>query len=248
MTFLLFFAAVLPGLLFSFLLFKLDKYNREHFLPLLIAFVLGALITIPARAIETYLDSIGLTESLNFLVLSATAFIAVALVEEFAKFFCVMIYPYQQRFFDEPLDGIVYAVFVSMGFATVENILYAQLFDLATIAVRAITSVPAHASFAIISGYYIGLAKFNKAKQVRYLLQGLFLAVLVHGFYDLFILQMYYDALILLASVTLVISLFFSSKLLKLHLKQSETYSKLYNTDNTNSALTTPKDPEQSKP
>jgi len=226
MNILLSILAIVPGLLITFFIYKLDKFDKEPVLPLVLSFALGCFITIPAQAIEGYFDAIGLQESLNFFVLLATAFVAVALVEEVAKFFCVIFYAYPQKFFNEPLDGIVYAIMVGMGFATVENLWYAQQFDAATLVVRAFTAVPAHAAFAVISGYYIGLARFNRKLRNRYLLQGLGFAVLVHGLYDFFILQLYFDALIILACVVLLISLYFARKLFLEHLNLSSEASR----------------------
>ena len=79
-------------------------------------------------------------------------------------------YAYRKKEFDEPFDGIVYAVMVGMGFATVENISYVSQYGLMTGIMRLFMAVPAHASFAIIMGYFMGKARFS-AKKENFLLK-----------------------------------------------------------------------------
>ena len=92
------------------------------------------------------------------------AFIVVALVEEFSKYIIVKYYAQNNREFNEPFDGIVYAVMVSMGFAALENVLYVYQYGSSTGITRAFTAVPAHATFGILMGYFMGKAKFSKNK------------------------------------------------------------------------------------
>jgi RsiW-degrading membrane proteinase PrsW (M82 family) len=104
---------------------------------------------------------------------------------------------------------------ISMGFATLENIYYALEFGMPTTALRALTAVPAHAVFAAMMGYYVGKATFQTQKKRPLLLKGWAVAITVHGIYDFFIIQEIYDALALLAIVTLTISLFFAFRLIR---------------------------------
>jgi protease PrsW len=136
----------------------------------------------------------------------------------------LVLFPYFRPFFNEPLDGIIYAVMISMGFATLENVLYAMEYSISTTALRGLTAVPAHAVFATMMGYFVGKAKFKTERkiQIRFLAMGLGLAVLVHGLYDFFIIQEFYDWLILLAIVTLFISIFFAMRMLKEEQEESE--------------------------
>jgi hypothetical protein len=66
------------------------------------------------------------------------------------------------REFDEPLDGVIYGVAVSLGFATLENLLYLDRMGLAIAWQRAVFAVPAHALFGGAMGYYAGRAKFDR--------------------------------------------------------------------------------------
>ena len=89
--------------------------------------------------------------------------------------------------FDERFDGIVYAVYVSLGFAFVENVLYiyqdvGQAVSIAR--ARAFFAVPAHTLFAIAMGYGAGIARFSRKRASLYLVSGLIWAILLHGIYD----------------------------------------------------------------
>ena len=217
MTALLLTAAILPGLFFSFLIFRLDEYKREKILPLAVCFALGMLITYPALHLQIYLDRLGFSEEGNLWQTFVFALVGVALSEELFKIICVYAYPFRLRFFDERMDGIVYTVFVGMGFATLENILYAFEFDLQTVLVRSFTAVPAHAVFGVIMGYYVGLAKFSNHRKFPLLLQGILYAVLLHAIYDFFLLQQVYEELTGMALLCLAAGFRISRRLIRLH-------------------------------
>ncbi|GAE91343.1 hypothetical protein JCM21714_291 [Gracilibacillus boraciitolerans JCM 21714] len=109
------------------------------------------------------------------------------LFEEFFKWFIFLFTTYKYSKFDTVYDGIVYGVSISLGFATVENILYLFANGIEFAVSRAIFPVSSHALFGVIMGYYIGRAKFAKGKGVMYLLLSLLLPTLLHGFYDFII-------------------------------------------------------------
>ena len=213
--------AILPGILLSYGIFWVDKYEREAALPLIICFALGALATWPAVQVEmvtfSQLGPYRHEPWVTFLL----AFAAIACNEELWKLVVFLIAAFPHRFFNEPLDGIVYAVLVAMGFASAENVLYAYRFGFETIAVRAFTAVPAHLVFAVVIGYFAGLAKFNPEKRILLLAQGFGLAVLLHGAYDTLIIQRWSDWLLVLATFALYLSLFFCSRLVQIHLQNS---------------------------
>ena len=211
------FLAIIPGILICLYIYKSDKYEKEVLVPLIFCFILGMLITVPVRAIQAWTYSVGLDDSSTILMALFSSFIIVSLSEELFKFASLLIFPYRQKFFNEPLDGIVYAVMIGMGFATLENILYATQYGVVTTIVRAFTAVPAHAVFAIIMGYYVGKAKFEPQHRLRLLLVGLCMSIAIHGTYDFFILQEAYEWLIILAIFTLAISIYFARNLIQTH-------------------------------
>ena len=169
---------------------------------LLTAFLLGAVATVPALAIQLLWGDVrndpGHHSILSYLWY---AFGVVALSEEGGKFLVLRFYAYPKKAFREPFDGVIYAVMIGMGFATIENIEYVHQFGLETGVSRFFLAIPAHASFAILMGYPVGRAKFQPSGRPGLrgsgwlLLKGLGVAVLFHGSYDFFLfLQQSHEA------------------------------------------------------
>lgn len=213
--------AVIPGLVIAFFVYRMDKFEKESPLHLVLSFVLGMLATLPSMYLEKLGTHLGWEQSGNIGLIFLFAFLVVGFSEEITKYISLLIYPFPSRFFNEPFDGIIYAVMIAMGFATVENLMYADRFGLETILVRAFTAVPAHAVFAIFSGYYVGLAKFDKVKRWKYLALGILVPIFLHGLYDFFILQESHEWLMVMATLTLYVSAYFSWKLIKRHQRNS---------------------------
>ncbi len=217
MNLLLYLAAIAPAFIIAGIIFFLDKHERENYQPLLLTFGLGMLSAIPALGLQILASKLGFDPMENLWFLLLDVFIVVALSEELVKFIMLMVYPYRRPFFNEPMDGIVYAIMVSMGFAVVENVMYAYNHGIETVIVRAFTAVPAHAIFAVFMGYFVGLSKFHPASKWRLIGFGFFLAVMVHGIYDFFILQRYYDWLMAFGLVTIIVGIYLSWLLIKDH-------------------------------
>ena len=209
--------AIVPGILVSLYVYYRDRHEPEPHKNLLICFFLGAFSTLPAIVMETTGQEIGIVESPNIFMTFAFAFGVVAFSEEIAKFFFLRTYAYPNKEFNEPMDGIVYAVMIGMGFATLENVLYASSYGIETVILRAFTAVPAHGAFAVIMGYYVGLAKFSKHHEMKNFMMGIGGAVLFHGAYDFFLFQQNFPALTGLALVTLVYGLYLGRKMIKIH-------------------------------
>ncbi len=209
--------AIVPGLLISYLIYRQDRKDKEPNVVLVICFLLGVLSTFPAIWIESKANEYGLEDSMTFWTLLFVAFVVVALLEELVKFLCLLFYAFPKKAFGEPLDGIVYAVMIAMGFATFENIIYAHRYGLETTLFRAFTAVPAHAVFAVFTGYFAGLAKFDPKRRKGWLLQGLGLAVLAHGLYDFFILQEYAEWIMSFATLILFAGIFLAIRMIKAH-------------------------------
>jgi RsiW-degrading membrane proteinase PrsW (M82 family) len=118
------------------------------------------------------------------------AFFVVGLGEELLKYLVVILYAFRKPSFNEPFDGIVYAVMVSLGFAAFENIIYVMEGGTQVAIMRMFTAVPMHAAFAVIMGYYIGLSKYYQGSvRTEKSLKGLFYAVVLHGAYDFVLFQ-----------------------------------------------------------
>lgn len=153
------------------------------------------------------------------------AFFKVALIEEFSKFLFVRFILFPNRNFNEPFDGIVYAVMVSMGFATLENILYVFHYGYGTGVLRMFTAVPAHATFGVMMGYFLGLARFSHRRTLLYSVVALLAATLFHGAYDYFWFIADHNGvwagIWIGALISLVIGLVLSRKAIRLHQQAS---------------------------
>jgi protease PrsW len=184
--------SILPGFLICLFIYLRDKYNREPIHLLVLSFMLGMIIAVPCIFIETaasrFLAKTFLEAQIpSYINIIFQSFLVIGLTEEGVKFFILKNVCFRLKSFDEPFDGIVYAVMVSMGFATIENAGYVFMHGFNTGLMRMFLSVPAHAAFAVIMGYYVGLAKFSLAKRRWYLIKGFLLAVFFHGIYDSFL-------------------------------------------------------------
>lgn len=176
--------AILPvaGLLI-FIYFQ-DKYQKEPIKSLLKAFFGGWLAVVMDIGLVTTIDySIG-----HFPILPNTvfydSFLTAAIPEELCKFLIFMIFIWRDKNFDEYFDGIVYASFIGLGFACVENIEYVFIYGFGTGVSRALFAVPGHFLFGVLMGYFLSLAKFTPEKRKKYIFLGLLFAIIAHGLYD----------------------------------------------------------------
>jgi len=181
--------AIAPGLAICIYIFYRDIYNSEPALNLFVCFFLGCLAIIPAFVFER---SFAFTLNGSISGAAIYAYLIVGSSEEVSKFIGLRFYAYRRKSFDEPFDGIVYSVMVSMGFATLENIMYVMQFASADQGYqvafqRMFLTVPAHATFAVVMGYYIGKAKFDRGISFALMFLGLLGAIFFHGTFDFFI-------------------------------------------------------------
>lgn len=173
-----------------------DKYEKEPLGMLVKALLSGAAIVIPVLFMERYLVAV-MPEMGQIGSAAWNAFVVAAFSEELWKFLAVILLVWKSRHFNEKFDGIVYAVFVSLGFAAVENVLYVMDGGMNTAVSRALTAVPAHAIFGVSMGYYLGIAKMYRQQRRLYLALSLLVPIMLHGIYD-FILMVEIPLLLLL--------------------------------------------------
>ena len=188
--FFLFALAVAPVAFLLIFIYRRDVIAKEPKSRLALAFFGGILSSIIAFLVERLILSPGLSMlglPGNLLPSAAFALFGAAIPEELLKLLFLWLFIWRSKYFDEYFDGIVYAVFVSMGFACVENIWY--VFQLGTLNafLRAFTAVPAHFLFAVIMGYYFSLAKFEPMSRKKHLFKGIGGAILGHAIYDFII-------------------------------------------------------------
>jgi len=180
--------AIAPGFAICLFIYSLNKYKKEQRTHLLISFVLGMLSTLPAFLIQSLAVDVR-DDPFRHSIFSYAwyAFVIVALSEEGGKFLLLRWYAYPKKTFNEPFDGVIFAVMIGMGFATVENIEYVWQFGVSTGVTRFFLAVPAHASFAVLMGYNVGWAKFERQRSGWLIWKGLLIAVLFHGSFDFFV-------------------------------------------------------------
>ena len=191
-------ASLLPVVLLMAYFYYRDKFEKEPVKVLMKAFGAGILSVFPAILLAT-LMSLPDIETYSPATRSfIRAFWEAAVPEEICKFALLYFFIWRDRNFNEYYDGIIYAVFVSLGFAGVENIMYVVGEGIDVALTRGLLSVPLHALCGVIMGYYFSLARFNTARQKGYLLKAVAGAILAHGLYD-FIL-FYTDSLVGISS------------------------------------------------
>jgi RsiW-degrading membrane proteinase PrsW (M82 family) len=213
----LFALALAPGAAIIIFIYLKDKHEREPLGLLLIGFLYGGLSVILTLVISWPVNILILLKEEDVVHQFFNAFLKVALIEEFSKFFFVRFILFNNKNFNEPFDGIVYAVMVSMGFATLENVLYVYQYGMATGIMRMFTAVPAHATFAIIMGFFLGKAKFAHRQVLFYSITALLAASLFHGTYDYFLFISYVPGIWIGAAVSLLIGFVLSRKAIRLH-------------------------------
>ncbi|MBO4845335.1 MAG: PrsW family intramembrane metalloprotease [Lachnospiraceae bacterium] len=183
--------SVLPSIVLFIFVWKKDKIEKEPPKLLLKLFLFGALTTVSAMILGEIFTVITLEfiyeDTLTFAIIDN--FILTALIEEGGKYFVLKKCTWKHKAFNYTFDGVIYAVCASLGFATLENILYVVGDGLSTAILRALLAVPGHVIDALYMGCYYGIAKYEEAlgntKQSKSnLKKALLVPVLIHGFYD----------------------------------------------------------------
>lgn len=177
-------AGIAPSLALLCYFYLKDEYETEPIHVVFRVFIFGILLVFPIMFIQYVLDAESIIVS-DFI----HAFFSVGLLEEFFKWFILFYMVYEHVEFDEPYDGIVYGVAVSLGFATLENIFYLIVNGVEHAVGRALLPVSSHALFGVIMGYYLGKAKFSQTSKKKWLVLSLLLPFLFHGIYDFILLS-----------------------------------------------------------
>lgn len=202
------FLAVLPTIILGNIIYKNDKIEKEPkslLIKLAICGVISVILTLVLTSIlgiiipffnnDNYLN-------LDALSLAIYVFVGIALIEEFSKWIFTYIIAWKNKEFNHVYDAIVYSVFVSLGFATVENLMYVLFNETFAEAIRValmrmVLSVPGHAFFGVMMGYYLGLAKLTyvngiKNKSMRYLFFSILVPTICHFLFD-YLLMVNFD-------------------------------------------------------
>ena len=174
-------AASAPAVIAAVYIFIRDKYEKEPYTMLFLGLLYGVYSTFVIWAVGMAFERAFPHVETPFV----NAFFSSAGIEEGVKFLFLYFLVFRNPNFNEPLDGIVYGVFIALGFAWLENIIYVfhkELGGYETALARAIFSVPGHGLFGLEMGYYLALAKYYKKR--IYLLKTFAVPYLLHGIYN----------------------------------------------------------------
>lgn len=202
--------AVLPSVLLLLFVVRRNKNSRDPMSLLVWLAVLGAVSTIPAVVVElvggVLLYYMGL-ESGTAVYELVNCFFIVAMIEELGKFLGMLILTWKNKNFDHSYDGVIYGVCSSLGFATLENILYVFQGGIGLGILRAVTAIPLHCSCGVIMGYFYSKARENANKgegAAGNMLIAYFSTMGIHGLYD-FVLSID-DTSVILCILVLILS------------------------------------------
>ena len=180
--------SIFPGLLWLYFFYSQDKYEREPHLHLLGMFALGMLM---AYGFSMSLEK-NFAQSHNGILSGNLADLAEAIlvfgcIHELTKFLVVRYTVYYSSEFNEPVDGVIYTIAVSLGFASAYNMVYLnslEAINMAIVPIRIIEFYLVHAVVGGFMGYFIGRARFEPARREVWMLTGFLLATVLSGIYD----------------------------------------------------------------
>lgn len=214
-------AALLPAVFLCFYVFKKDRAEKEPWWLLLLLLASGVLISFPVATVSEWLRRLETDIFLPYtteidggnyldgwvfeLYRVIDKFIAVAMVEEGFKWLVLLGFTKKNKHFNSLFDGIIYSVFISLGFAGFENLLYTFEYGVETAMVRMITAIPIHLFCGVSMGYYLtwyyikNTAKASEKRLVklgvinekskhisarRFFVMSVIMPSLAHGFYN----------------------------------------------------------------
>ena len=225
-------SALAPVIVLLYFVYRKDELQKEPVKEILKAVGLGVLSVFASFLISGPLGALGFYTDYPVTLWDAVAisFFGAAIPEEIAKFVLLWLFVRKNKWFDEHMDGIVYAAAVSLGFAAFENIGYLMSSEdwVSTGIMRALFSVPGHMFFGILMGYYYSLVRFDPTASGMTKFWVLGAPIIAHGIYDSILFSM--DTLPEALSLALmVIFIFFcnslrkhASKRIKLHVLQDK--------------------------
>ena len=218
---------ILPSLLIVAFFVKSDRFP-EPTSQIIKIFMYGIFLCIPAFLINTELGNLYANTGISEALISS--FLSAAPVEEVLKFTVLYSLVYKMKDFNEPVDGIVYGVSVSLGFATLENIYYVYVLSdyfgttsqgLAIL--RSFSAIPAHGIFGATMGYFF--MKYTFIKKENNLALCMIVPILLHGAYNYFASSIFIISL-LIVIISWIVLLKNFSRLKKSQKKKSREYEK----------------------
>lgn len=184
--------AIAPAVALLSYLYLRREIAEEPSRLLLHTFIYGAILTFPILFIQHVFQ-----EEKVFSSLFVHQVLITSALEEFFKWLILVMAIYKHVDFDDPYDGIMYGASVSLGFATVENILFLLNFGVDHAFLRALLPVSSHALFGVVMGYYLGRAKFSHMRKEN--------VVIAYAFFAAFILHTAYNSILMIQGVNLLL-------------------------------------------
>jgi RsiW-degrading membrane proteinase PrsW (M82 family) len=202
---------ILPVLFWAVYHYHKDRHLPEPPTHLLLALLLGLLAAGVSQSLYLALEPLGLRHDAGYLAetntlgLLAYSLLAIGPIEEFSKmlFFVLVVLRFKE--FDEPLDGIIYASFIGLGYAAIENWQYLEYLTPLEATARGFASPVIHIVFASIWGHWIGRAFVAGRSILPAVLIGFSIAAVLHGLYDFMTLVQPYSALPFAAALIIAI-------------------------------------------
>ncbi|MBN2485881.1 MAG: PrsW family intramembrane metalloprotease [Bacteroidales bacterium] len=200
--------ALAPVFIIALYIYFRDKYEKEPLGLLIVSLLVGSILPLPVIIAGKLLSNILPDNMPGGWPAFYEAFILAGFNEELFKYLALLLLIWRNRNFNEKFDGIVYAVFISLGFAGIENIMYVFGHGATTGYIRALVSVPAHALFGVTMGFYFGLAKFYPQGRNAMLLKAFLYPVLLHGFFDFILMLGNYRLMVLFVPYVIFLYVF----------------------------------------
>jgi RsiW-degrading membrane proteinase PrsW (M82 family) len=219
---------VLPVIFWAVYHYHKDRHLPEPLGNLLLAFVLGLLAAGISRLLYMGLEPMGLRYDASALAdtsglgLLAYALLAIGPIEEFSKLVPFMLVVLRFKEFDEPLDGIIYASFIGLGYAAIENWQYLEYLTTTEAYARGFASPVVHIVFASIWGHWIAKAYLRKNSVAVAAIAGLAVAAILHGIYDFIVILNPHNSLPLAAVLIISVWLWRLRLMRKMHEQASQ--------------------------
>lgn len=190
--------AFAPGLFWLWFFIRKDVYRPEPRRMLAATFLLGMAATIPAGIINTaFLSDDILEETASLASVASGMLFVVGPAEEVCKFLAVRLRAYRSLHFDEPADGLVYGAAASLGFASLENVLYILMYGPEVMLLRAPLSTVAHVVFGSFWGYALGRQVQAGGRGGWQTPAGIAAGAVVHGLFNVAVFTFFPAAVLL---------------------------------------------------
>ncbi len=196
---------MLPGLIWVTYCYCARHSRSQPFALTAQVFIYGCASTVPAAVLQHVLGG-GFSRT-DPVQATAVSFLLIGPTEEFVKMMAVWIPVYRSLAFREPIDGIVYGATAALGFASIENIIYMRFMGPWVLILRALYATPAHVMFASMWGYSMGVARFQRKRELFTIAKGFLAAALLHGAYNFLVVVHELAAIISLIPLMVIMAL-----------------------------------------